>query len=120
MEVLAVLLFIAWVVCVVTTSNTRGWWVFRVMPAIVGFVVLNQRGDTHGEVGGLQALANGVLTLAAMVLIGLSVVTLGYRLLRRGGGAPADEFPPPQPPSPSAIPPAYVVTRGDRPSEEQR
>jgi hypothetical protein len=117
MEV-AVLLFFAWVICVVVTSQTRGWWVFRVIPAILGIVALAVRGDTHGDVGGMQAFANAVATLAAMVFIGLSVVTLGFRLLRSAGGAPANPLPQPQQPPPAAIPPAYVITRGDRPPHE--
>jgi hypothetical protein len=118
MEV-AVLLFFVWVVVVIVTSRTVVWWVPRLIPAILGIVALSQRESTHGDVGGMQAMANGVLTLFALIMLGLSVITLGARLLRSASRAPAGGFPhAPPPPPPPAIPPAYVVTRGDRPPSE--
>jgi len=119
MEVVLAFLFIGWVAAVFATSKTRAWWVSRLIPAILGIYALAQRGDLHGDIGGMQAFANAILTLAGMGLLGLSAVTLGYRVVRGSPGAPKSgsgfTTPPPDPP---AIPPAYVITRGDRSSDK--
>lgn len=117
MDVVLLLLFCGWVASVIVTRKTRAWWVPRLIPAILGILAFAQISDTHGDVGGLQAFANGVSMLAGLILLGISAVTIGLRLMRGGHGTSANGFPDP-PPVPPTIPPAYVVTRGDRSLDE--
>lgn len=88
--------------------RTRIWWMPGSLLFIGAIAVLGQTESTHGDVGGMQALANGVLTLTGIGLGILSLLAFALGGWSRFLGAAKDPLPSGQ------LPVATVVTP-DRP-----
>lgn len=89
--------------------RTRIWWVPGALLFIGAIGMCGQTDSTHGDVGGMQALANGALALTGIGLCGLSVLAFTLGGWTRLRGATKDPMPPGQ------LPVATVVTP-DRPN----
>ncbi|HEY0476523.1 MAG TPA: hypothetical protein VGD37_03315 [Kofleriaceae bacterium] len=84
--------------------KTLLWWTPGAALAILGLVAFGSVSDTHGDVGGVAAMGNGVVVIGGMCLLGYALVCLvvGARG-QRGAREPALR------PVPVELPPAVVV-----------
>lgn len=69
--------------------QTRIWWMPGALLFVGAIAMFGQTESTHGDVGGMQALANGVLMLTGIGLSVLSVIALASAAgLAQGGPQP--------------------------------
>lgn len=88
--------------------RTVMFWLPGTALIILGFVAFGSMSDTHGDVGGLNAMANGVLALAGIgaIVYGLVCLVAGAFGYTRSSRRPNVHRPWPLP---VQLPPATVV-----------
>jgi hypothetical protein len=97
---------VAPLVLAIWLRRTPVFWLPAIPPVVLGLVAFGSITEIHGDVGGVGALANGVMWLGGMCLLGygalcLAVGTYGYRRARQQRPAP--------PQLPAELPPVTVV-----------
>jgi hypothetical protein len=106
MEGLFLLIAIAPAILTYALRRTRLFWLPGAALVVLGIVAFGSMSDTHGDVGGIGAMANGVMAIAGMLAFGYAALCLVLGGLASGRASRSRQGVP----LPVEFPPATVVS----------
>jgi hypothetical protein len=111
MEGLFLLIAIAPAILTYALRRTVLFWLPGAALIVLGLVAFGSMSDTHGDVGGIGAMANGVMAIAGMIALGYAALCLALGGLARSRASRSRQSVPPR----VELPPATVVKDRSQP-----